>query len=247
MHEHDQHDRTEPRGTHYEVVRQTWLTLKPAADSGFVATLSSALLALGSLVYLYDLGSLKNWMAASPEAVFGRQEYWRLWTTLFAHADLGHFVSNAFLFFILGFLLYGYFGSRLFPLAAFLWGGLINLLVLTTYPIDTRLIGASGVVYWLGGVWLVLYFFLSRQKNLSQRWLRTLGVSLMIFMPAETFAPNVSYRTHFVGFALGLMVGGWHFWRNRDRFRQAEVREVIHEEPDPAEQEPTLHDTRNEA
>jgi rhomboid protease GluP len=222
----------------YEVVRETWLTQKPKPASALVAAASTIILALGALIYLQDIGGAAKWMAASYESVYIKGEWWRLWTTLFAHGDAGHLAANTFLFFILGFFLYGYFGARLFPWAALFWGGLINLAVLPTYPQQTNLIGMSGVVYWLGGAWLVLYFGLSRQKNLTQRWLRTLGVAILIFMPAETFEVTTSYRTHFVGFALGLVAGGWHFFAHRKLFRTKEVRETIVEEVDPADDLP---------
>src|SRR5690606_26204612 len=107
-------------------------------------------------------------------------EYWKLWTTLFVHADIGHALSNAFLFFILGFFLYGYYGIRVFPLAALFWGGITNLFVLLQYESDIHLIGASGVVYWMGGFWLTLYFLLNRKLSLFPRALRTIGVGLIL-------------------------------------------------------------------
>jgi rhomboid protease GluP len=214
----------------YEVVRATWLTQKPKELSLTVAFISTMVLAIGSLVYLLDFESLGSLMFASGKLVFQDHQWWRAWTSLFAHADLGHLASNVLLFFILGFFLYGYFGTSLFPLGALIWGGLINLLVLKTYDPKMVLIGMSGVVYWMGGVWLILYFFLSRQKDTTQRWLRTLGVAILIFMPAETFQPEISYRSHLVGFVLGLVAGGWHFFWHRKRFRKAEIRETVVEE-----------------
>lgn len=214
------------------VIRSTWLSAKPRPESSFVAATATFSLVAASLLYWTDTWNAKAWMPASADAVFERGEIWRLWTTLFAHGDAGHLASNSFLFFILGFFLFGYFGLRIFPLAAFFWGGIANLIVLKTYAPDTQLIGASGIVYWMGGTWLVLYYFLSRQKNLVQRCLRTLGVAILLFMPAEAFQQQVSYRTHFVGFVLGLGLGTWHFLWHRARFRAAEVHEFEPEEID---------------
>lgn len=222
----------------YEIVKATWLTKKPHPDAKTVTIVSTAVLALGSLIYLRDLFGLAHLMSASREQVFAHGEWWRLWTTTLAHADIGHLVSNSFLFFTLGYFLNGYFGLRLFPIAAFVWGGIINIFALLTYDPETTLIGASGVVYWLGGTWLVLYFYLSRQKNDLQRWLRTLGVGILVFMPAETFEPRVSYRTHFIGFAFGLIAGFWHYYRHREKFLAEEVRETIVEETDPLDDLP---------
>jgi rhomboid protease GluP len=222
-----------PPQVSYEIVKQTWLTKKPKESGGWAAALGTFSLALGSLMFLKNVWNAAEWMPASGEKVFGHFEIWRLWTTLFAHGDFGHLASNALLFFTLGFFLYGYFGVRLFPVGAFFWGGITNLFALATYDPETLLIGASGIVYWMGGAWLVLYFFLSRQKNLTNRLLRTLGVAILIFMPAETFEPQVSYRTHLIGFIFGVGSGAWHYYAHRAIFLKAEIKETIFEDADP--------------
>jgi rhomboid protease GluP len=214
----------------YQVVRETWLTRKPKRESFAVALLSTAAFLVGSLIYLNNWFGAGEWMAASPADVFGRKQIWRLWTTLFAHADMGHFLSNSFLFFILGFFLYGYFGRRIFPLGALIAGGLVNLIVLPTYSADTRLIGVSGVIYLMGGMWLTFYFLLSRQKNRTQRFLRSAGVALLMFMPAEAFDPTISYRTHFAGFVVGVLLAILHYQSRRTLFLAAEKREWVIEE-----------------
>jgi len=222
----------------YEVIRETWLTRKPRPSAFFVSAISTLALCIGSLVYLRDPFQWGDSMSASWKAVHENGEYWRLWTTIFAHGDLGHLAGNTFLFFILGFFLYGYFGSAVFPFAAFVLGGITNYIVLSTYAPEVTLIGASGVVYWMGGAWLILYFLLSRQKNIKQRLLRTLGVGILIFMPAEAFEIRVSYRTHFIGFLLGVIFGFVYYLLHRRRFLEAEVRETVTEELDPGDDLP---------
>lgn len=230
-------DRNEMSAT-YEIVRETWLTRRPAATAGFAAATTTFTLILLSVLGLTGIFHLDEFLPASFESVYSKGEFWRAWTTVFAHADIGHLASNSLLFFILGYFLNGYFGPFIFPVAALLFGGLTNMVVLRTYQPEVSLIGASGVVYWMGGAWLVYYFTLSRQKNLTQRWLRTLGVGLAIFMPAETFQPHTSYRTHFIGFALGIAFAAFHCLFARKKFRSAEVRETIVEESDPSDDLP---------
>ncbi len=217
----------------YQVVRETWLTREPRGSAFLVAALATLFLCLTGFVYELNLGDARDWMAASGEAVFNRGESWRLLTTIFAHADLGHLMANSLLFFVLGFFLYGHFGPLLFPVLALVGGVMTNWIALKTYDPKTVLIGASGVVYWMGGAWLVLYFFLSRQKNLTQRILRTLGVAILLFMPHETFEPSVSYRTHFAGFGVGALTGLLQYATFRSTYLAAEVRETIVETDDP--------------
>lgn len=182
----------------------------------------------------YDILGAKAWMPASPEQVFNQGQYWRAWTTLFAHADLGHLLSNAFLFFILGIFLLSYFGFLVIPLNALLFGGITNLIVLKAMPLQNTLIGASGVVFWMGGAWLTLFFLIDRRRSLTQRTLRSVGVAIMLFVPSEAFDPNISYKAHFVGFVLGVVWALPYFYINHDKFRSAEVQEWI---VDPPEQE----------
>lgn len=212
----------------YQVVRETWLTRKPGARATCVALGSAAVLGLGSLWYWTGRA---DWIPASGRLVFGDGQYWRLWTTLFAHADLFHLLGNSMLFIFLGYFLNGYFGAYAFPLMAFVFGGLTNALSILTYPPDLTLIGASGVVSWMGGAWLTLYALLNQQKSIGQRALRAGGVALAVFAPAETFDPQISYRTHVIGFVLGVAWASVYFLRRRRDFARAvRVETVVDDE-----------------
>jgi len=212
----------------YTVIRRTWLSRKPDPAAQVVVAIATAALIAGSLAYWRTAAG--PWMSATGEQVFQGKQYWRLWTTLFAHADPGHLAANSLLYVCLGYFLRGYFGTLVFPLTALAFGGVTNYFSLQTYPPEMALIGASGMVSWMGGAWLALYAFLNRQISPVQRGLRAAGVALILFAPSETFDPQISYRTHAIGFVLGVLWGGWHFRRHRDIFRSAEVVETITEE-----------------
>lgn len=205
------------------VIRETWLSRSISSTASLVSALATLVLALGSLIYSRNWQGLSPLMDAARAQVFEHGEIWRLWTTLFAHADEKHLLSNAFLFFILGIFLRGHFGASVFPLMAFLWGGVINAFALWTMSGQASLIGASGVVFWMGGVWLSLYFLLDRRRTLVQRTLRAVGVGLLLFMPAEAFDPSISYRTHLIGFLLGLVWGTLVYLWRRQEFLAAEL------------------------
>ncbi|MGE0526256.1 MAG: rhomboid family intramembrane serine protease [Bdellovibrionales bacterium] len=211
----------------YQVIRATWLSRKPGREAFPAAVYSVLAVAMGSVMAWRNFHGAAEWMPASREAVFMRGELWRLWTTTLVHADLGHLLSNGFLLFVLGYFLTGYFGLRVFPLMAVVMAGAIHAGALLTYRPEVRLVGASGVVFWMGGAWLILYFFLNRQKSLGQRALRALGVGLMLFAPSQAFDPDISYRTHAVGFGLGLLWGLVYYLLHRRTFRAAEVVETV--------------------
>ncbi|MEO0336539.1 MAG: rhomboid family intramembrane serine protease, partial [Pseudomonadota bacterium] len=123
-------------------------------------------------------------------------------TATLIHADFGHLLSNSYMLLIFSYFVYGYFGSIAFPFGSFILAGLVNVLTVLTMPPETGLLGASGLVYLLGGFWLTSYFFIQRQHTLLPRLIRVLGIALMVFFPT-TFVPTTSYMAHAIGFAVG--------------------------------------------
>ena len=156
-------------------------------------------------------------------------QIWRVATGAAVHSDLRHLVSNAILFGLFAYLLFGYFGFWMFPVLVVLLGCLTNYLALLTYPPSTQLLGASGVVYVMAGLWLSIYVLVERRLAIGKRLLRAIGLGLIVLLPA-TFQPQVSYRTHAIGLLIGLFSGVLVFFVVRETIRQAEVREYEHEE-----------------
>ncbi len=218
------------------VTQETWLT-RPARRHALDLSLALlGLLFLGSYLYLSGLARANEWMPASREAVFGSGQYWRLWTTLFAHADLGHILGNAFLFLPFSFFLTGYFHRWFFPFAAILIGGLIIAIVLGTMPPAAQLIGFSGVVYWMGAAWLTLYLKIERREKWSRRYGKAILIVAAIFIP-ETFKPEVSHLSHLLGFLFGWMSAlAYYHWLRAD-ILSAEKKEWLFLEENIAEEE----------
>lgn len=161
-------------------------------------------------------------LSASREQVLQQHQFYRLFTTIFMHADIRHFLSNALFFFIFGFLLHSYFGILWFPLLSFFFGALVNFSTLALYPAQSTLIGASGVVYLMVGAWATLYFFIERGQKPIKRFMAALGVSLILLFPTE-YEPSISYLSHGLGFGYGVFVATVYFLFNRNRLRTAEV------------------------
>ncbi|KYG69928.1 rhomboid family intramembrane serine protease [Bdellovibrio bacteriovorus] len=220
----------QPAARTWTVIRSTWLTRKPSGRAWFAASWSVLFLIIGSVFYWQNFYKFSTWMSASQFSVFSQHQYWRLWTTLFAHADLGHLASNSILFFIFGYFLSGYFGLWVFPILAFLLGGVTNALTILTYAPDINLIGVSGVVYWMGGMWLVLYLMLDEQRTWLQRSLRAVGVALGVFMPSTAFEPNVSYRAHLIGFVVGVVTGFIYYLFRKKEFKSAVTYEIVRDD-----------------
>ncbi len=207
------------------IVRETHLSRKPAGASGWIALASVAALFGVSAIYWTDFLGLTSQLAATREMVFDHKEYWRLLTAIGTHANFQHLLSNAIVFGVLSFLLYGYFGPIAYPVLALAGGVAVMALSLSTYPPMTILVGASGVTYLMAGFWLTLYLFIERRFSPTKRLLRSMGFSLIVLMPT-VFEPTVSHRTHLFGFGVGMVLGLGYFYFNKVSLRRAERVEI---------------------
>jgi rhomboid protease GluP len=222
------------------VLRQNWLTRKPSEAAEPTTAILGSLVATLTWIFWNDIAHADTWMPASADQVFAKHEYWRLWTSLFAHADGGHLLSNAILFVPLSFFLTGYFGPLFFPLAGFVLGGLINVAALSTMAPKTSLIGISGLVYWMGAAWLTLYFLIGTKESLRRRLGKALFIGAALFAP-QTFEPNVSYVAHFFGFLFGIPSAFAYYYANKRKFLKAEVYDYVFED-DEGEHPPNVID-----
>lgn len=206
-------------------VVSNWLTQKIDQRAFWVSGGLTLILFISALIYWRDVFHVAGLMPASGQAVFKDHQYWRLWTALFAHADMGHLLGNAFLLIPLAYLLSGYFGVFLFPILGFLQAGLINYFVLKTMPSFVELLGISGLVNWMGAVWLVLFFLIDRRESLRKRFAVVLFVGLILFAP-EVYKPEISYISHLFGFLLGVLTALGFYFYNRQKFLDAEISEI---------------------
>lgn len=142
--------------------------------------------------------------AVSRRSLFADHEYWRLLTALAVHSDLGHLLSNTPLFLVFGFYLKGFFGTTMFPVAALFAGIVTNFFTVLLYPAEVKLLGASGMLYAMVAMWLVLYMKFETQLKWGVKLLRTVGVALLLLFPT-TFQPQTSYLAHGLGFCVGLL------------------------------------------
>lgn len=203
-------------------IKENWLTKNPPKDGLLPTLLFTSFLIISSSIYLNDYFNAPLWMPASFELVFLKHEWWRLWTTLFAHADLSHIASNLFLFLPFSYFLIGYFGYFYFPMIGVLAGGLTNYIVLNTMPTYTTLIGFSGVVNWMGGAWLTLSALIDRRDSWNRRFQKVLAVTIILFVP-DSFKEHVSYMSHFIGFFLGVITSLIYYLIFYKKFLKAEV------------------------
>jgi len=207
------------------VVKETLLSKKPAEGSGLVAAASLLTIIGFSFFFWSDSAGLASYYPASPEQVFEQGQYWRLVTSIFVHADMKHLLSNAIGVGGLSYLLYGYFGCKVYPCLMLGAGALVTLIALSTYPTHTNLLGASGVIYLMAAFWLTLYVCLERRYSVGKRILRAMGFLLIVLIPTS-YSPQTSYRTHAIGFGVGVIVAALYFFANKNHLRRVEEVEM---------------------
>jgi rhomboid protease GluP len=131
----------------------------------------------------------------------------------------------------MGYFVSSYFGWVTFPIVAILMGAVINFIIVTSSIGDVGILGASGIVYWLWGFWLMMYFLIERKVTVTRRIMKIVAISLMVLVPTS-YNPQTSYFAHFLGLILGLAIGTTHFFFNMKYFRSYERYEIIATELD---------------
>lgn len=200
----------------------TMITGKPKPASLITAVLTVGLMILATFLFWWLPPSWADLFPAVKHAVHQEHQWWRLLTAVFIHSDLEHLLSNMLMLGIFSFFIYGYFGTVIFPTISFLLAALVNFLTIQSYGPETALLGASGLVYILGGFWLAIYFFIQRQYLPTMRLIRVVGVALMMFAPT-TFVATTSYMAHGYGLVFGVMAAGIYFLINKKSIRQFEL------------------------
>ena len=127
-------------------------------------------------------------------------EYWRLFTSIFVHADLAHIVGN-----MLFLLIFGLRSEEMFSLPEYLsiyfLGGLTgNLLSLLLLPLDTISVGASGAIFAMFGAAIVY-----ARRSYSQSIIGALIYALFLLFLSS--GPGVNNFAHIGGLVTGLLIG----------------------------------------
>ena len=159
---------------------------------------------LMSLIYWHDDFGQNFWV--SYQSVFVDKQYWRIASSLFIHADAMHLLDNSLLFIIFGWLLNYFYGFWVFPMVSLLAGVLTTFLSLHFHEPQIRLLGASGMIYAMVAIWIVLYVCYDMNYSIHLRLLRAVGFSLAMLFPTS-FHVEIDYIAHAIGFGVGLVFG----------------------------------------
>lgn len=205
---------------------QNYLSKKQYSSGGLATFIILSLCLILSLFYWDTSQAISSLLPVNQFLINEKHQYWRLFTSTFIHGDLDHLLSNSLMLGFLTFYVTSFYGTFLSLFISFFMGSIINLIVIQFYPAELFLVGASGVVYYLWGFWLMLYLFIQRQLSIQARLIRVIGVFLILLIPTN-YVPNTSYSAHYIGFLLGLIVGLIYYLIFKNKILRSERFEYI--------------------
>jgi rhomboid protease GluP len=153
---------------------------------------------------LHRLGALEPW------AVRYGSEYWRMLTALFLHFGPLHLIFNLYALFVIGPGLERIIGPVRFALY-YLLAGLgssagVLLLRLNDFSRPEQLVGASGCVMGVVGVWAG-YLLRHRDEPFAGRRLRNIVLIVAIQTAFDLSTPQISMAAHLSGLVTGVLLG----------------------------------------
>ena len=167
------------------------------------------LIALSIAVYIYTSVGGENFLNTSIDMLlqYGQVnvyvfqgDYWRLFTSMFVHADITHIVGN-----MLFLLIFGLRSEEMFSLPEYLsiyvLGGLTgNILSLLLLPLETISVGASGAIFAMFGASVIYARRSFRQSIIG-------ALIYAFFLLFLSSGVGVNNFAHIGGLVTGLVIG----------------------------------------
>lgn len=142
-------------------------------------------------------------------ALFARGEWYRLLTSMFLHANIGHLVSNMLVLFFAGAEVEKKTGTLSFIIMYVitgLCGNLLSVLTSVRHNEWNQSLGASGAVFGMLGVLAVITF--AERKRLQKGALMRLIAGIGLSLYSGSVTPGIDQMAHVGGFAAGIIYGG---------------------------------------
>lgn len=155
----------------------------------------------------FDFGrNLLLWGVGHNYSVYTQDEYWRLITPIFLHANLMHTLFNSFSLVIFGPALEQMLGKYKFLIGYLLAGIAGNIGTYLVNPISTTFhVGASGAIYGLFGLYIFMVLF---RKHLIDPGNAQIVLTIFIIGLIMTFiTPRININAHVFGFIGGFAMG----------------------------------------
>jgi rhomboid protease GluP len=173
------------------------------------ATFAFMAIAIGIFVMTRVSGSLESELLlrfAQFNEFVSRGDWYRIFTPVLVHANITHILFNMYALYQLGPAIEARVGIPSYVgllLAAAGWGGAF------AYHLgrpDDALVGASGAIFGLFGLWLHSAFRL-RDTAFGRNLLSSLGITLALNMALPFLIPGISWQGHLGGLVAGVLIG----------------------------------------
>jgi rhomboid protease GluP len=188
---------------------------QPAATTPFtLSRIFDGTLIAAALIVLVQMAAERGWFGAdwyqagaANAGLIAGGEWWRAFTALGLHGDLGHLLSNVVFGGVLGLVVSTTLGAGLGWLSIVLSGGIGNLVASAFRSAEHTSIGASTAVF--GALAIVAALAWQRQTVTGpglRRW-APLGAALMLLVFMGVGGERTDIGAHFAGFAVGGIFG----------------------------------------
>ncbi len=184
------------------------IVIKPTHATSFLLLIMTMMIVFTEFI---DPGSILR-LGVSQRTVVEDGQFYRLFTSIFTHANPMHFVNNALGLYIFGSRIERAYGKSNMLLTFMVTALMGNILTIELMP-NVLSIGASGGVFGLMGFALCITFFST--NLLLDLDFNTIAI-MSVFMLITSFAiPNVNYVAHIVGFVVGFVIASYFVYIER--------------------------------
>lgn len=194
----------------------SFLSLQPQTGA-FVWVLMFAMVSAVFSLLASSSSTFASLLLLPASDVFTWKASYGLLTSMFVHSGLDHYLGNMILLVPMAGFTSAYYGFWVFPVMGITLGCLTHAIALWTYPSYMHLVGSSGLLYAIFGIWITLYAFVESHLAWRRRVLRLSGFIALMLLP-HTYSPTTSYRAHGIGFVLGVVGGIFLFVLRRQEF-----------------------------
>lgn len=182
---------------------------------GKLLLVSPSLVAINCIIFLLLAAANLSFSSFSPQSLYylgvnfspwvEQGQWWRLLSSVFLHFGLMHLAFNSISTLFLGRLLEDFVGRRIF-LLVYLLTGIAGSLASFNFNKEVFSAGASGAVFGILGLFITILLANVLPKDVRNRWLKDIGVLLVINAAIGFFAP-VDNAAHIGGLIAGALLG----------------------------------------
>jgi membrane associated rhomboid family serine protease len=186
---------------------------RPAARGALYRSAPVTFVLLSVAVAVFVLGSVNAGLKqelfvrfAQANFLIAEGDWYRIFTPVLLHGSITHILFNMWALYQLGPAVERRVGRMSYLglyVAAASWGGLAAYRL---GSLDDVLVGASGAIFGLFGLWIHSAFRL-RDTAFGRNLLSNLGWTLLINAALPFLIPGISWQGHLGGFVAGLLIG----------------------------------------